>query len=116
MKKTFSLLHPKINVDRRVEAIKHEIKKYQTRERKKPLPAEADFWGFDCRFGNTEADAVDIHVAEINKKIDAIHAQGLTSFYLEVMAVPQQRTARPVEDPLDDDSNDIAEDEDIENN
>lgn len=98
MKKTFSLIHPKINVDRRVEAVKHEIKKYQIRERKKALPADADFWGFDCKFGLSEADAKAIHVAEINKNIDGIHAQDLTSFYLEIIAVPQVRTFKPIEE------------------
>ncbi len=104
MKKTFSLIHPKLNVARRVEAVKHEVKKYQTRERKKPLPKGSDFWGFDCKFGSTEADAAEVHVAEINKKIDAIEAEGLTSFYLEVTASPQVRTHKPVvEDDNEDD-------------
>jgi hypothetical protein len=117
MKKTFSLLHPKINTDRRVEAVKHEISKYQTRERKKALPADADFWGFDCKFGTTEAEAEVIHVAEINKRIDAIHAQELTSFYLEVMAKPQQRTLKPVADideatDVEDDNEDLVIEDD----
>jgi hypothetical protein len=96
MKKTFTLEHPKINVARRVEAIKHEIKKYQTRERKKALPADADFWDFECKFGETEVDAGDIHVSEINKHIDAIESKGLLSFYLEVISTPKQRIARSV--------------------
>lgn len=104
MKKTFSLIHPKINTDRRFEAVKHEIKKYQNRERKKALPADADYWGFDCKFGSTEDTAAAVHVAEINKKIDAVFAEGSTSFYVEVIAVAKQRTFKPIDDVDDGDS------------
>ncbi|TCS39022.1 DUF6172 family protein [Reinekea marinisedimentorum] len=98
MKKTFTLIHPKMNTDRRVEAVKYEIKKYLKRERGKALPADADFWGFDCKFGSTEANAESVHLAEINKKIDEVHAQAVTEFYVEIIAVAQQRTPKPVED------------------
>jgi len=91
MKKTFSLTHPKINLARRVEAVKHEIKKYQTRERKKAVPADTDFWDFECKFGSSEQDARVIHVAEINKEIDQLVAAEQDTFYLEIMAVGRQR-------------------------
>ncbi|MGY0642445.1 MAG: DUF6172 family protein, partial [Paraglaciecola chathamensis] len=54
MKKTFLLSHPKIKLPRLVEAIKFEVKKYLRRERNKTLPAGADYWDFDCRFGADE--------------------------------------------------------------
>ena len=54
MKKKFSLKHPKIKPARRVEAVKHEIRKYLKRERRKELPEGVDFWDFDCKFGLTE--------------------------------------------------------------
>lgn len=106
MKKTFSFNHPKINTDRRIEAIKHEIKKYIKRERRKALPTGMDFWGFSCKFGATEAEVAEIHEAEINKKIDEIHALGLSSFYIEVIAVAQQRTKKPVKDEFEELSGD----------
>lgn len=43
MKKTFIFAHPKIKRPRRVEAIKHEVKKYLKRERNKKLPPTVDF-------------------------------------------------------------------------
>ena len=112
MKKTFTLEHPKINLARRVEAVKHEIKKYQTRERKKPLPKGADYWDFDCKFGETEATAIDIHASEINKKIDAIVEQGLLSFYIEVMADPKVRPERTIAE-ADFDENHADDDDEI---
>lgn len=91
MKKTFELSHAKIKVARRVEAVKHEIKKYLKRERNKALPEDAGYWDFDCRFGATEDSASALHVTEISKHIDQAEADGLTSFYVEIIAKPGKR-------------------------
>jgi len=86
MRKTFALSHPKTKVARLVESIKHEVKKYIKRERNKKLPEGSDYWDFDCKFGNTSEEASEIHLTEINKRIDQAVEAGLESFYLEVMA------------------------------
>ena len=94
MKKTFKMTHQKIQVPRLVEAIKHEVKKYLQRERRKPLPPEVDFWDFDCRFGVDEASSEVIHVADINKAISTAEEQQLESFYLEILAKPGHRSRK----------------------
>ena len=94
MKKTFQMIDPKIKLPRRVEAIKHEVKKYLQRERRKPLPPGVDFWDFDCRFGVDEATSEAIHVADINKAISRAEEQQLASFYLEILARPACRSKR----------------------
>ena len=94
MKKTFELTHPKVQYARRVEAVKNEIRKYIKRERKKTLPAEVDFWDFDCKFGDTEAEAATIHLSEIDKYIDGAVAKALTSFYVEILVKPGHRTKK----------------------
>jgi hypothetical protein len=94
MKKTFKMTHQKIQVPRLVEAIKHEVKKYLQRERRKPLPPEVDFWDFDCRFGVDEASSEVIHVADINKTISKAEEQQLESFYLEILAKPGHRSKK----------------------
>jgi hypothetical protein len=91
MKKTFELTHPKIQYARRVDSVKNEIRKYIKRERKKTLPAEVDFWDFDCKFGDTEATAKTIHLSEIDTNINAATAKELTSFYIEILAKPGHR-------------------------
>jgi len=91
MKKTFSLIHPKIKYDRLIDGVKHEVKKYIKRERNKTLPSDADFWDFDCKFGNTEAEAENVHLTELNKHIDKAVAENLTSFYIEIIAKPSVR-------------------------
>ncbi|MGF1682642.1 DUF6172 family protein [Photobacterium minamisatsumaniensis] len=98
MKKTFALTHPKKAVPRVVEAVKHEVKKYLRRERNKTLPAGADYWDFDCKFGHTEQEAKVIHVKEIGKCVDEAEALALTSFYLEILAKPAVRTRQEEED------------------
>ena len=95
MKKTFKLSHEKIKTPRLFDAIKHEVKKYIKRERRRELPADADFWDFDCRFGVDEASSEIIHMSEINKSISWAESEQLESFYLEIMAKPRRRNKMP---------------------
>lgn len=95
MKKTFQLTHPKIKLARLVEAVKHDVKKYIKRERNKKLPEGVDFWDFDCKYGPTAEDAVEIHLSEINKRIDSAEEQQLESFYLEILVKPGLRMKKP---------------------
>jgi hypothetical protein len=104
MKKTFDLNHPKIKLARRVDAVKHEVKKYLKRERNKTLPAGVDYWDFDCQFGTCETDAKPIAIADINKRIDQTQVDGLTSFYIEVIAKHGVRTFTPRDDNEEDNS------------
>ena len=101
MKKTFNLTDPKLPVPRVIESIKHEVKKYIKRERKKPLPDGVDFWDFDCRFGADEATAEVIHVSVVNKYISQAELKELESFYLEILVKPAKRTKKPIEEDLD---------------
>ncbi|MFP2768141.1 DUF6172 family protein [Oceanisphaera sp. KMM 10153] len=86
MKKTIALTHPKLQPARLVDSIKHDIKKYLNRERRKTLPQGMDYWTFDCRFGASEDVAEEIYTSEINKHIDAAVAQELPEFYVEILA------------------------------
>jgi hypothetical protein len=95
MKKTFDLTHEKIKYPRMVDAVKNEIRKYIKRERRKELPEGDDFWDFDCRFGDTEADAKGIHLSEIDTCINDIANRELKSFYVEILAKPEARTKKP---------------------
>lgn len=91
MKKEFKLTDPKKAPARQVDYVKHEISKYLARERRKPLIDKADYWDFDCKLGNEKDSAEVIHVAEINKGIDRIVAQGSEHFYIEILAKPAYR-------------------------
>lgn len=108
MKKTFSLTSEKLKTARLVDAIKHEVKKYIKRERNKTLPEDADFWDFDCKFGQTEESASKVHLSTLNKHIDKAVTDNLTSFYLEIMAKAAHRnfTPRDLEDFSDEELED----------
>lgn len=95
MKKTFKLTDPKKAPARQVDFVKHEISKYLARERRKTLKEGSDFWDFDCRIGKEAESSHVIHVAEINKKIDAVVAEGAEQFYLEILAKPGFRNKKP---------------------
>ncbi|NQZ33359.1 MAG: hypothetical protein HRU06_18985 [Oceanospirillaceae bacterium] len=91
MKKTIALTHPKLTLDRLVDSIKHDVKKYIKRERNKQLPSDQDYWDFDCKYGTSESEAASIHLSEINKSIDTAAKQELESFYLEILVKPAKR-------------------------
>lgn len=94
MKKTFALTHDRLNTARLVDSIKHDIKKYLARERRKAVPKGMDYWTFDCRFGASAEVAEKIFTSEINKHVDAAVAQELPAFYIEILARACQHKPR----------------------
>ena len=88
MKKTFPLTAPDREPPRVIEAIKHEVRKYVKRERRKAVPEGADFWDFACKIGLTAETAETKHIAEVNPAIDAVAQGGAGAVYVEVVAVP----------------------------
>ncbi len=103
MRKTFKLQVEGKNSDRLLEAIKHEVRKYLKRERRKVLPPGVDYWDFDCKFGVTEAVAEDVHLAEIIKKMDEVSVSGGDGFYVEILAKHgiRQKNARVYDESED---------------
>ncbi len=111
MRKTFQLQVEGKHPDRHLEAVKHEIRKYIRRERRRDLPEGADFWDFDCRFGAAEASAEAVHLSAITGLIDGVAKEGGPQFYVEVVAKPGKRKPRPAGEPADPaDAADAAED------
>ena len=99
MKKTFQLTHPKIKYPRMVDSVKNEIRKYIKRERRKELPEGVDFWDFDCKFGDAEADAKVVHLSELDTCINDIQTRELLSFYVEILVKEGVRAKPEVEEP-----------------
>lgn len=95
MKKTFHLHAEGKNPDRLLDAIKHELRKYVKRERRRELPGGADYWDFDCRFGAAEATAQPAHLSTLIGMVDGLAKEGASQFYVEMLARPAQRKARP---------------------
>lgn len=87
MKKTFSLSATDREPQRVLDAVKHDVRKYVKRERRKTLPDSTDFWDFVCKVGPSASEAAAKPLNEINSTIDALAASGATEIYLEITAV-----------------------------
>ena len=94
MRKIFQLHVEGKNPDRVLDAVKYEIRKYIKRERRRDLPAGADFWDFDCRFGRSKEDAAVVHLSALTELINGVAAEGGAQFYTEILAKPGKRTPR----------------------
>lgn len=96
MRKIFPLRAEGKHNDRVLDAVKHEIRKYLRRERRRDLPEGADFWDFDCRFGRTKEDAAVVHLSALTGLVGEVAAEGGTQVYVEILAKPGRRgTRRP---------------------
>lgn len=95
MRKTFQLNIKGKHRDRVLDAVKHEVRKYVKRERRRDLPEGVDYWDFDCRFGPTRETAQAAHLATLTALMDAAAKEGADGFYVEILAKHGHRRARP---------------------
>jgi hypothetical protein len=96
MRKIFLLRADGKHPDRVLEAVKHEIRKYIKRERRRDLPEGADFWDFDCKFGADKEAAAVIAPAELTAALDTLAQAGGEQCYVELLAKPAVWERRPV--------------------
>ena len=94
MKKTFPLQIEGRHPDRVIDALKHELRKYLKRERRRQLPVGVDYWDFDCRFGLAQDSAETVHLSQLIGKVDAAAQSGATQVYVEILAKHGLRGAR----------------------
>lgn len=95
MKKTFKLQTEGKHRDRVLEAVKHEVRKYVKRERRRALPIGVDFWDFDCKFGVTEATAEVVHLGALTGLMDGVALTSGEQFYVEILAKHGHHKPRP---------------------
>lgn len=95
MRKIFLLRADGKHPDRVLEAVKHEIRKYIKRERRRDLPESANFWDFDCKFGADKEAAVAMSPAELTAALDTLAQAGGEQCYVELLAKPAVWERRP---------------------
>jgi hypothetical protein len=100
MRKNFPLQIDGRHPDRVLDAVKHEVRKYLKRERRRDLPEGIDFWDFDCKCGLQAADAEGVHLSALIAAIDALAKAQATSVYVEILAKHGKRTPKPDLIPL----------------
>lgn len=94
MKRTFQLSVAGKKPERVLDSIKHEVRKYLKRERRRTLPKDTDYWDFDCKFGTSEASAQTVHLATITGHIDEISKANGTQLFIEILAKAVKRKPR----------------------
>ena len=107
MKKTHPLMVEGKKPERVLDALKHTLRQYVRRERHKPLPEGVDYWDFDCQMGLQADTAQRVHVAELNKALDALAIDGAVAVYVEILRKPGIRQSKPPA-PADETSNPLA--------
>ena len=95
MRKTYPLIIDGKHPERVLEAVKHDIRKYIKRERRRPLAEGVDFLDFDCRVGVNAETARISHVAQLIADVDQAAKEGALAVYVEVLAKPGVRQAKP---------------------
>jgi hypothetical protein len=95
MRKTYPLIIKGKHPERVLEAVKHDIRKYIKRERRRPLAEGVDFLDFDCRVGVNAENARISHVAQLIADVDQAAKEGALAVYVEVLAKPAVRQPKP---------------------
>ncbi|HEX5739693.1 MAG TPA: DUF6172 family protein [Hydrogenophaga sp.] len=88
MRKTYPLRPEGKHPDRVLDAIKHDIRKYMKRERRRDLPEGSDFWDFDCRFGATQETAEVVQPSQLMGLLDVLAQSGAGHCYVELLVKP----------------------------
>ena len=81
-----------------LDAVKHDVRKYLKRERRRDLPEGVDYWDFDCKVGDSKDSAEVVHLSALIGQIDAVAKAASPQVYVEVLAIHGKRKARPVVD------------------
>mgnify|MGYP000019417254 CR=1 FL=1 len=106
MKKIFKLTDEKKHEDRVLEAVKHEIRKYVKREKKKKLEdAQNTYWDFDCKIGTTPESAKVVEYDDLIKALDVVKATGATECYIEILAKVVDKPLKEEVESMEDENN-----------
>ena len=100
MRKTYPLQAEGRHPDRVLDAVKHDVRKYLKRERRRPLPEGVDFWDFDCKVGTTAESVVVVKDSAVVESLDTLAKEGAASVYFEILSKHGIRVIRPENDPV----------------
>ncbi len=98
MRKLFKLKDDKRKLERMLEAMKNEIRKYLKRERKKKLSDTSTmFWDFDCKFGKDKESAKVVEIKDLIKALDITLEESWEECYVEILA---KEVAKPIKEEV----------------
>ena len=96
MRKTYPLQAEGRHPDRVLDAVKHDVRKYLKRERRRPLPPGVDFWDFVCKFGLSAETAETVHLSAVIPSIDAAAKEQTVQVYVEIITTHGKRQPKPI--------------------
>ncbi len=98
MRQTFTFAESTHKPQQALAALKNRVRKYVKRERRKALPEGVDYWDFDCKIGETEQTATDVHISEVTNLIEAVFDAGDPTVYVQIISKPGVRksSGKPV--------------------
>jgi len=101
MKKIFKLTDEKKHEDRVLEAVKHDIRKYVKREKKKKLEdAKSTYWDFDCKVGASLDTAKLVEFDALIKTLDEVKGTGATECYVEILAKVVEKPVKETDEDV----------------
>ena len=100
MRKTYPLKAEGRHPDRVLDAVKHDVRKYLKRERRRPLPEGVDFWDFDCKFGLSTETAETVHLSAVIPSIDVAAKEQADQVYVEITTHGKRKPKPVVEEVL----------------
>jgi len=101
MKRTFQLNIEGKKPERVLDSIKHEVRKYLKRERRRSLPEDKDYWDFDCKFGTSEESSEVVHLSTIISHIDEASKSNAPQLYVEIIAKAVKRNPKIRAEPIE---------------
>ncbi len=114
MKKTFKLNIENKHPDRLLEAIKHEIRKYIKREKRKNLPEGVDFWDLKCKFAKNDETPKEVDFNDITDCINEAAKEKCDSFYMEILSTEGIKKIEEVEITEESDENSNSSEDETE--
>ena len=94
MKKTFKLQESGKHPDRTMDTIKHQLRKYLKREKKKKFQSTNSFWDFECRFGENYESSKEVTFNDIIKLLDEAKEEKWKECYIEIIAVAREKSLK----------------------
>jgi hypothetical protein len=94
LKKTFKLQESGKHPDRTMDTIKHQLRKYLKREKKKKFQSTNSFWDFECRFGQDIESSKEVTFNDIIKLLDVAKEEQWKVCYIEIVAVAREKSLK----------------------
>jgi len=92
LKKIFKLREGDKHPDRIIEKIKHQLRKYLKREKKKKIQVTNSFYDFNCRFGKDKESSKEVSFNEIIQLLDKTREDDWRECYIEIVAVIREKS------------------------